>query len=352
MTRMSRFAARLGLAFGIWILAFAAGIVLQGCDSGSVSGPTPTTEAPAPVAAAPAPAPTPTPGAVAGEDPAAFTLEGYAPSTIRVTYNGEAAQAKVETFYTSFDDQTTAFGKQQHTVSKGAFIERAFGQVCIQGDADQPGVKLIGGIFFDIDGKPFNPTKEPAKTKACRDRCVPEWKELEERSIGEWEDYQAPPSFGEAAITDKCYKDQRRLIIVFEENKCPQGKRELRRFYEYRKVEIPCPCVYERPSHSGTGFTEEDRDPRFFFTDWWVKATANVQGAATWKLELYSASSVSEYDANDPDFTKATISRTLTCNESVGLYREYNSDGHGSDVWWAALYRDNLLVWKSQAEFN
>lgn len=347
MTRVGRFA--------VTVLGFAASAILAGviigCDTSGPTSPTPTTEAPPPVAAAPAPAPTATPTAVQPDDPGlAFELSCLADSTLTVKYNGGASRATIETFYTSFDDQTTPFGKQSHTVEAGGTVRRAFGQVCIQGDADQPGVKLIGGCFYDIKGNPFIPSREPAKVKECRDRCVPEWRELEPE-YGDWEDYTQAEAFTEAT-TQGCYKDQRRRKIVREQNSCTKEQRVKSETYETRKLEIQCPCVYPQASHSGAGFTEEDRDARFLFTDWWVKATANVQGAATWKLEIYSASSTSEYTNNDPDFTKATISKTLTCNESANLFREYNSDGHSSDVWWAVLYKDNVVVWKSQAEYN
>lgn len=166
MTREGRFATRFGLAIGIWALAFAAGIVIQGCDSGgTITGPTTTTTS-APAAAAPSP--TATPALIDPATPSAFELACLADSTLTVKYIGQASRVTIETFYTSFDNQDLAFGKQSHTINAGDTATRAFGQGCIQGDADQPGVKLIGGCFFDKDSKPFIPSRNPEKVAACR----------------------------------------------------------------------------------------------------------------------------------------------------------------------------------------
>lgn len=338
------------------VLAFTTAAILAGvfigCTSDGPTSPTPTTQAPPPpVAAAPAPDPAPTPGLVDPTAAPGFELACLGGSTLTVKNTGGVVAA-IETFYTSFDNQDLAFGLQKHTVQSGDTVTRTFSDVCIQGDADSPGSKLIGGCFYDINGNPFTPSRNPEKVKACRDRCVEKWVEAEPE-YGDWEDVIEVEDSGLTANTQEgCHKTQRRKVTITEYNSCPKQERVKSEEWEYRKVEIPCPCVYERPSHSGTGFTEEDRNAHWLFTDWWVRASANVQGAATWKLEIYAASSTTEYNNDDPDYTKATISRTLTCNESAGLFREYNSDGHSSDVWWAVLYRDGVVVWKSQAEYN
>ncbi len=240
MSRLGRFATLTGLAIGLWVAIFVAAILFVGCDSGSVSGPTPTSEAPPPVASAPQPAPTATPAVVDPGTPGSFELRCLPNSTLTVTYTGQASRAVVDTWYTSFDNQGLPFGKQSHTVNSGDFVTRAFGEVCIQGDADQPGVKLIGGCFFDIKGDPFKADNSPesnAKTAACRGRCTPEWRELE-AEYGEWEDVVVP-----AATAEACFKTQRRHKVVREQNSCTKETRVKTDTYETQQVEIPCPCT-------------------------------------------------------------------------------------------------------------
>lgn len=145
--------------------------------------------------------PAPTPVVAPNPSTPSFELTGAKPSTIYVKYTGEASFVVITTFYTSFDDQTTPFGKQSHTVKSGDTVTRVFDGTCIQGDADQEGVKEIGGVFFDINGAPFNPTRNPEKVTKCRNQCVPTW--------GEWADY-----FGESqaeTVQSQCSKRQRRI---------------------------------------------------------------------------------------------------------------------------------------------
>lgn len=111
-------------------------------------------------------------------------------------------------------------------------------------------------------------------------------------------------------------------------------------------------CTYSEATFSATNFREEDRDERWYVTDTWVKGGASVQGAATWKFEIYAASSTSEYNNNDPDYVKASSEKVLDCNGKHTFSLEYHSNGHGSDVWWAALYRNGVRVWKSEPEYN
>jgi len=164
-------------------MTVAVACLLAACNSGTVTGPDPVetvAQAPEPVAAA-----TPAPQPVAGGPTTAFELSCGSGSTLSVKYNGPASRATIETFYTSFDNQDLVFGKQSHTVNAGDSVTRTF-DVCQQADADQPGVKLIGGCFFDKRGEPFNPTKSPEKVAECR--CVPTWKRAEkyETIYGEW----------------------------------------------------------------------------------------------------------------------------------------------------------------------
>ncbi len=252
MTKECRFAARFGLAVGIWTLAFTAGIVLQGCDGGSLTGPTSTTttRTPPTAAATPVPAPIPTPAAVANPTPAGFDLACLADSTLTVKYTGQASRATIETFYTSFDNQTLEFGKQSHTVNSGDTVTRAFGKACIQGDADQPGVKLIGACFFDKAGAPFNPSRNPEKVTECRTvPCVEEWRESEpEITYGEWGACQR----GETA----CGQTRLVTISIYETNSCTRVRRlkSTREVIDERPCE--CPCVEtEQPRETPGAFS-------------------------------------------------------------------------------------------------
>lgn len=235
-------------------LAVCTIAVAYACGGGEVSGPTSNTPNPAPApVAAPQPEATPTPAAPAPAPSTgpAFTLVGSTPSTITVTYNGEASSATIETFYTSFDDQETPFGKQSHTVNRGDSVVRAFGQVCIQGDADQPGVKLIGGVFFDINGAPFNPSRNPEKVKECRDRCVPEWKELEPT----YEPYVQAEQFSVSTVTQsECYRDQWKIIR--EQNTCTKEIREKSREKIRTNYEAPKLSITGSPALDSTGDTQ------------------------------------------------------------------------------------------------
>jgi hypothetical protein len=230
------------------VLAFTTAAILAGvfigCTSDGPTSPTPTTQAPPPpVAAAPAPAPAPTPGLVDPTAAPGFELACLGGSTLTVKNTGGVVAA-IETFYTSFDNQDLAFGLQKHTVQNGDTVTRTFPDVCIQGDADAPGSKLIGGCFYDIKGNPFVPSRSPEKVKECRDRCVEKWVEAEP-TYSEWEDVIEETDLSESTQTPKCYKSQRRKVTVYEQNSCTQATRTIREDWEYRKVEIQCPCVPE-----------------------------------------------------------------------------------------------------------
>jgi hypothetical protein len=241
---------------GIAASAILAGAII-GCDTEGPTAPTPTTQAPAPpVAAAPAPAPspTPTPSAIGGADPApSFTLEGYAPSTIRVTYNGESPIASVDTWYTSLDNQDLEFAKQSHSISRGGTLERAFGQVCIQADADQPGVKLIGGVFFDINGRPYNASKQPEKTKECRDRCTPVWREAEPKvTKGEWGECK-PAVNGATDNGQLCTRARSVLTVITEVNSCTQETRTKSERKSEESEACQCPCIETKEPEQTNG---------------------------------------------------------------------------------------------------
>lgn len=234
------------------ITAIGAALVLAlavGACQSDTAGPTGSTDIPVATStpAPAAPAPTPTPAAQPGAEPQkVFTLDAYAPSTIAVTYNGEASQARITTYWTSLDDHNTVFDVKEHLVNKGGTVVRAFGMGCIQADADQPGVKEIGGYWFDINQKPFDPRRNPEKISECRNQCVPTWRELEPE-FGPWEQYVADDSVQAATVTPKCFKSERRKKTVREQQSCTNTIRVKSETWETREVEIECQCQETGP---------------------------------------------------------------------------------------------------------
>jgi hypothetical protein len=228
-----------------WTLGFALGLVFAfygACGGGTkVTGPTAqATPTPVPVTATtPAPTPTATPTV---DDPNTpnkdWDVSCHAGGEMITYYNGGSPLAWLQTFYTSFDGPTR-FAVQRDQVATGKTVTRRF-PACSQGDSEPEVGRPAGHCYFDKDGNPFKDPRSP-KVEECRNLCVPRWIELEERTIGEWEDYVEPDSVGEATQTTKCYKTQRQLVIVWEQNTCTKEKRELKRYYETRRVETPCP---------------------------------------------------------------------------------------------------------------
>lgn len=313
------------------LMTFALAVSLGACNSGgTVSGPTPVPETVSavsePVAAATPKPEAPAPGSsfdVVFKDRAGF----------KVSYSGSGA--RVVAFITSFDDQDTPLASKQRDLIANQSWEDTFDTTCVQLDIDQPGVKLIAAAFYDKEGKRFKTSDADAgdKVKACR--CEPTWSRSEkyETIYGAW-------------VVNGCSKSRTVTRRYTETQTCTNANRTVDIVGEPEVANNPLPA-----SFSNTSFAEQDRDSGWR-TDWWVVASASVQNAAEWKLEIYSASRTSEYDDNDPDYVKKTVVKTLKCGESADLFAEYHSEGHESDVWWAALYRNGTRVWKSQAEFN
>lgn len=156
------------------MLGLALGALVACGGTGTVTGPeevsgVPGGGEPTAVAATPAPQPvavTPAPGS-------AFKLSG-AKGVLILEYSG-SARTSVQTYYTSFDDQTTKFAVETHNVEPNSELKREIGS-CRQGDAEQVGGGFSGGVFFDKNGDPFNPTRNPEKVAECR-VCVPVYTE-------------------------------------------------------------------------------------------------------------------------------------------------------------------------------
>jgi hypothetical protein len=166
-------------------------------------------------------------------------------SHLSVKYNGPASHAEVETWWTTFDNQNPnpRPGLEKQVVKIGDSVPRTFA-ACQQGDAAQPGVKEIGGCFFDKDQKPFTPSRNPEKVTECRTTpCNPEaresWIEDEEYKDGEWStcspDNQPPTS---VATSQQCFKKKTRTWTSV--NVCTK---QTRTRTDWVYAECECPCV-------------------------------------------------------------------------------------------------------------
>lgn len=251
---------RMGIGLALGLLLAGAVLSKVGCDGTTATGSSPVAKPNAKPTASPSPAAggtVGTPTAVLPDEPnKAFELSCLDSSTISVKYTGGASRAAIDTWYTSLDDQDTAFAKQSHQVNSGDTVTRSFGVSCIQGDADQPGVKLIGGCFFDKDGKPFIPSRNPEKVTACRTKpCDPaskeSWIEDAEYSDGQWgscsPDNQ-PPNYASAA-TQQCFKKKTRTWTSI--NVCTKEKR-YRTVWVYDECECQCVETQEPRETPGT----------------------------------------------------------------------------------------------------
>lgn len=320
----------------------------QGCDKGggTVSGPTAEDGTARPVAVAPAPQPTATPTAI-GDDPVkAFELWGTDDQCIHVKYNGPASLARITTWSTGFENQDPKDKPdlKSHDIGINGTVDRCWtGKSCFQGDADHPGVKEIGGVFFDKNGKVFNPSREPQKRVACQTApCNPEakesWVEDREYSDGEWSSCSPnnQPPTTESAVG--CFKKKTRTWT--STNICTKQTRT-RTEWVYDECECPCELT-KLPSWGSFSIDADDSG-----NNQSVKASILVSNAGTWKLELYAGNSTNDYP-NSPDFTKPAVSKTLKCGESFTLVNEYDWKNHESDEWWFKLYLDGALKATSQ----
>jgi hypothetical protein len=99
--------------------------------------------------------------------PPVFEIWGTPGACLHVAYNGEASHAEIETSRRGFSQSGTS-NVLRHTVATGSTITRCFSEACIEADAEQVGVKPIGGIWFDVNQNPFtNPERFPEKIAAC-----------------------------------------------------------------------------------------------------------------------------------------------------------------------------------------
>lgn len=240
MTRTVRFAARCGLAIGIWTLAFAACVVLQSCTADGPTAPTPTSEAPAPVAAAPAPAPTATPSPT-DPNPVGNGRECSLSGATLTLKNTDPISHSYFGWSTDFDQATTNKGVPSVIRPGDTYDYTDPAGKCRQLDIahEYNGIALCFA-FLDKNGESFNPSSSPAKVTECRTvPCVEEWREQEERVVeyGEW------GSCKRGDTQEGCYKSRKVTTIIYETNSCTRAKREKSRIVTYGTTPCECECV-------------------------------------------------------------------------------------------------------------
>ena len=86
-------------------------------------------------------------------------------------------------------------------------------------------------------------------------------------------------------------------------------------------------------------------DVSFPFGD--IEGSATVENQGEWVLTLYATSDLSEYQGDDPDYTKDSNSARVVCGDSDTLAVAYNWHGHPARYWWVVLMRDGAVVFKS-----
>jgi len=145
--------------------AMLASMVAIGCGGSPTS---PTTPAPTPPAtttpsAVATPVPTPNPNTSGG-----LTVTYSAGACFSVT-NPFTIAIELTSWYTSFDNPHAPLDPQRKPhLAPGASWGHCYNLACIQVDVDQPGVKELGGYWFDVNQRPFDASKEPSKIAACR----------------------------------------------------------------------------------------------------------------------------------------------------------------------------------------
>lgn len=251
--KTDRYRIAAGMILGAVLTTYA--FYVSSCGGSSTTGPSQTIDAPQPVAAAPAaPAATPTPAPAAGPS---TEYDCYVNNSGFHVKNLTSDTQRWQVYTTGFDEQHFATSVipasgVQRTVGPNTVWEDNPGFKCAQVDVTQEltFVGQAGGRpqcygYFDKNGVTFHPGTSPEKIAECR-QCDPKtshWTTIEEPTIGEWEIDPQPDS-----VEQICYKYERRLVIYYEQNDCSKEKRELRRTYEKRKTQIPCPCVEPSPT--------------------------------------------------------------------------------------------------------
>ncbi len=83
-----------------------------------------------------------------------------------------------------------------------------------------------------------------------------------------------------------------------------------------------------------------------------LTAAANVANLGSWQLKLFAASSLAEYNANNPDFTKDVDTKHLECGGTFILNLSYGWAGHDSEYWWTELRVNGTFMGKSTYVLN
>jgi hypothetical protein len=146
--------------------------VMVACGDGGPTAPQVVTEAPRAVVAPGNSVGTPTVVQPPAEG-SVWSLRG-AKGILYVAYSGDV-RAEIETHWTTFDGQGSPQDRWRLFIEPHSELAVSFPKTtCFQGDAEQVGVKPIGGVFFDRNGDPFNPSLQPEKVVECGVRPTPQ----------------------------------------------------------------------------------------------------------------------------------------------------------------------------------
>ena len=80
-----------------------------------------------------------------------------------------------------------------------------------------------------------------------------------------------------------------------------------------------------------------------------LTASATFSSSGEWRLRILAASSESECDADDPDYTKRNV--VMDCEGEINS-TSYPWHGHGSDWWWVTLKQNGVLKARSECFRN
>lgn len=164
-TRVGRILTILGFAIGLLAAVYGLGAFLSSCGKDSVTIPDETKQQTTIDPNQGIVSVTPVEPTVDPVDAKLFAVSCHAGSTMRVKYLG-TGETGVTTWWSTFDDQHTAIGKEHTTVVAGGIVEREFG-ACAQSDANGGG-RFVGACFFDKRGNPFVPSRSPNLVQECR----------------------------------------------------------------------------------------------------------------------------------------------------------------------------------------
>lgn len=146
-------------------------LVMLACNEGSTTVSQPTTVVASPSPTPPPPVTVAPPAETPTTEPKGRGLEltCHNNSTLRIKNTNTIAVA-LTTYWTPLDAPLLFRDVIPETVQPGATLTRVYGKGCIQGDGDQPGVKEIGGCWYDKAG---NSVRPEVATASCKPEPTP-----------------------------------------------------------------------------------------------------------------------------------------------------------------------------------